>query len=81
MGNAAFSNPVKFMVSRRTVREISDPEEALDYLGSYWPANAGTRWEAARRALDEAIKGERSIVDARRALVAALREARLFVLG
>jgi hypothetical protein len=80
MGNIAFSNPVRFMVSRRTVRQISDPEEALDYLRSYWPTEAGTRCQAAKQALAEAIQGVRSIVDARRAVVAALHEARLFVL-
>ncbi len=81
MSSTAFSNPVRFMVSRHTVREISNPEEALDYLRSYWPTEGGTRCQAAKRVLAEAIRGERSIVEARRAVVIALHEARLFVLG
>ncbi|WP_413990454.1 DUF982 domain-containing protein [Labrys okinawensis] len=81
MGNSQFANPIRFMVSRQTVREIADLDEAISYLSMSWPMEAGTYCQAAKRVLVAAIEGRRSVKDARKAVVAALHEARMFILN
>lgn len=81
MGNNHFANPIRFMVSRQTVREIADLDGAISYLSTSWPTEAGTYCQAAKRVLVGAMEGKRSVRDARKAVVAALHEARMFILS
>lgn len=81
MGRRPFANPVKFMVSNRLVRQVTDTEEALQYLQTSWPIEGGSRYQAARKILAETIEGDRPVKEARRAMVRALDEAGLIVVA
>lgn len=81
MSNKRFNSPVAFLASNRTVRQVTDTEEALYYLESRWPTEGGRCHRAARRILMEAIEGSRPVSEARRAVVIALKEAGLFLLA
>lgn len=56
---------------------IGNTEQAKDVLDHAWPAYHGSRYERAERACEEALAGQATPEDARRAFIAAAVEAHL----
>lgn len=80
MDNNRFEIPVT-VKSRSTGSDefLHGPVEAMDFLLKEWPAKKGPKHRAAVQACHDAIDGGRPTSISRKALVAAAREADIFV--
>lgn len=74
MDNKPFGDPVKFMAGPSVVRYVTNVDEALHFLEWKWPYREGVAHRDAVRICQEVLAGERSVVAARRAFLAALAE-------
>lgn len=80
MENNRFETPVT--VKSATAGEntvLRTAREATDYLLNNWPGKRGPKHREALQACSDAIAGSKPAMNARRAFVAAAREASVFV--
>jgi len=62
-----------------TTRLLRSAQEASDYLLNSWPGKRSPKHRAALQACHDAIAGDKPVMIARRALIAAVREVDAFV--
>jgi hypothetical protein len=58
---------------------LNSAREASDFLLNTWPGKRTPKHRAALQACHDAIGGEKAVMHARRAFIAAAREADVFV--
>jgi hypothetical protein len=75
MNDRHFSAPVEIELDPGHRRSIASVWEGIEFLSEIQPIKPGPRYRAALRACRDALDGWQSTVEARRAFVAAAREA------
>lgn len=58
---------------------LNSAREATDFLLNTWPGKRTPKHRAALQACHDAMSGDKAVIAARRALIAAAREADVFV--
>lgn len=79
MDNFRFEAPVTVKVDPAGTVQIRTPREASDFLLHNWHGKRSPKHRAALQACSDAISGGKPAMAARRAFVAAAREANIFV--
>jgi hypothetical protein len=78
MRNEPFEAPVRIRTMKSgRYRVLNDTAEAALFLVDQWPEARGPKYRSALKAMMDAMEGRKAVTSARRALIAAAREAKL----
>ena len=79
MENNRFETPVTVKSSQGPDKALNTAREATDYLLNNWTGKRGPKHREALQACHDALAGTKPAMTARRAFVAAAREASVLV--
>jgi hypothetical protein len=79
MENNRFETPVTVKSAQGPDKVLRTAREASDYLLNAWPGKRGPKHREALQACHDALAGDKPAMIARRAFIAAAREAGVFV--
>lgn len=80
MENSRFETPIAVKSPQGGVNQLlRTAREASDYLMNSWPGKRSPKHRAALQACHDAIAGDKPAMNARRAFIAAAREASVLV--
>ncbi|WP_442580197.1 DUF982 domain-containing protein [Mesorhizobium sp. ASY16-5R] len=79
MENNRFETPVTVKAAQGPDKSLNTAREATDYLLNSWPGKRGPKHREALQACHDALAGTKPAMTARRAFVAAAREASVLV--
>jgi hypothetical protein len=74
MENNRFETPVAVKAAGGAVKVLRTARDASDYLLTSWPGKRSPKHRAALQACHDAIAGDKPVMNARRAFIAAARE-------
>jgi hypothetical protein len=81
MSDRPFPTPVEIAVDPAHRRIVASAWEGIEFLSQYRPAHPGPKYRAALRICRDAIDGWQPATKARRAFVAAAREAHMLAVA
>jgi hypothetical protein len=77
MDEKSWDGTVKIKLKSRTSREVGNVMEAADCLFTAWPRHQGAAFDEALKVFAQVFDGRREPSAARKAFIAAAKEARL----
>lgn len=77
MSDRPFAIPVEISLDPAHRRIVASAWEGIEFLSQHRPARPGPKYQAALRICRDAVEGWQPAAKARRALVAAAREAHM----
>ncbi|MBW8284681.1 MAG: DUF982 domain-containing protein [Rhizobium sp.] len=80
-GNSTWTDPVELKLQSGLKRTFREPYDALYFLEEEWPTRSGVAFERAKRWCRLAIETDEAVFVARKAFIAAARQAGMLADG